>query len=151
MSHPSYSSLQLLDYSSSLCTVPNTTDTMHKHHYAQASEHDTASAATAQRTLAWLSPPRWCPVQQAQQAQLHISDCNSDSPSQGDAPPEPILPILHSPSLCDASPQTSRRPRILIADSNTMCQQLLSRVLQAADCECLVVGTGAAVVDLLLV
>jgi CheY-like chemotaxis protein len=31
-----------------------------------------------------------------------------------------------------------------------MCQQLLCRVLQAADCECTTVGTGAAVVDLLL-
>jgi CheY-like chemotaxis protein len=31
-----------------------------------------------------------------------------------------------------------------------MCQQLLCRVLRAADCECLTVGTGAAAVELLL-
>jgi two-component system, sensor histidine kinase and response regulator len=31
-----------------------------------------------------------------------------------------------------------------------MCQQLLCRVLRAADCECTAVGTGAAAVELLL-
>jgi CheY-like chemotaxis protein len=117
-------------------------------HQVQAPEHS-ATTTTAQRALAWLSPPRWCPVQQAQQAQLHISDCNCDSPTSGESD-VPSAHILHSPSLCEAAQQTPRRPRILIVDSSTMCQQLLCRVLRAADCECLTVGTGAAAVELLL-
>jgi CheY-like chemotaxis protein len=148
MQKPLHITLQMHDHSllMSADSKPLTLTCLHQ--CTQASEHDT-SATTAQRALAWLSPPRWCPVQQAQQAQLHLSDCNSDSPSsECDAPLEPIP---HSAAkLCESSQQTSRRPRILIVDTNTMCQQLLCRVLRAADCECTTVGAGAAAVELLL-
>jgi hypothetical protein len=101
--------------------------------------------------MAWLPHLRWCPIQQAQQAQLHISDCNSDSPIISNVPPELEVELtLRAPCLCEPAQQTPRRPHILIVESNTMCQQLLCRVLRAADCECTAVGTAVAAAELLL-